>query len=133
MFESLTEQTAGQIDLRTNEMHIRWNKMSRLSRVSEVFLHEVNHSMSHHVFKENIKLRRLMEDLRDSAVKSGVDYNVFIEGIQNPTAEEIEIAKMKFEYTFDKTANVEEFYAYATTNENVYNAVKDIEITSGLG
>ena len=132
MFENLTEQTAGQIDLRTNEMHIRWNTMSRLSRVSEVFLHEVNHSMSHHVFKENIKLRRIMEDLRDSALKSGVDYKVFIEGIQNPTAEEIEIAKMKFEYTFDKTANVEEFYAYATTNENVYNAVKDIEITSGL-
>lgn len=132
MFESLTEQTAGQIDLRTNEMHIRWNKMSRLARVSEVFLHEINHSMSHHVFKENIKLRRLMEDLRDSALKSGVDYKLFLEGLQNPTAEEVEIAKMKFEYTFDKTANVEEFYAYATTNENVYNAVKDIEITSGL-
>lgn len=132
MFESLTENTAGQIDLRTNEMHIRWNKMSRLSRVSEVFLHEINHSMSHHVFKENIKLRRLMEDLRDSAVESGVDYNVFLEGVQNPTAEEVEIAKMKYEYTFDKTANVEEFYAYATTNEQVYNAVKDIKITSGL-
>src|SRR5574344_184459 len=79
MFESLTENTAGQIDLRTKEMHIRWNKMSRLSRVSEVFLHEINHSMSHHVFKENIKLRRLMEDLRDSAVESGVTYKLFLE------------------------------------------------------
>ena len=132
MFENLVEPTAGQIDLRTKEMQIRWNKMSRLSRVSEVFLHEVNHLMSSHVFKENIKLRRLMEDLRNSALDSGVTYKLFLEGIQNPTKEEIEIAKMKFEYTFDKTANVEEFYAYATTNEQVYNAIKDVKITSKL-
>ena len=132
MFESLTENTAGRIDLRTKEMHVRWNKMSRLSRVSEIFLHEVNHLMSHHVFKDNIKLRRLMEDLRDSAIDSGVTYELFLEGVQNPTNEEIEIAKMKFERTFDKTANVEEFYAYATTNEQVYNAIKDVEITTKL-
>ena len=132
MFESLTENTAGQIDLRTKEMHIRWNKMSRLSRVSEVFLHEINHLMSHHIFKDNIKLRRLMEDLRNSAIDSGVTYKLFLEGIDKPTNEEIALAKMKFEYTFDKTANIEEFYAYATTNEQVYNAIKDIEITTKL-
>ena len=132
MFENLVESTAGQIDLRTKEMQIRWNKMSRLTRVSEVFLHEINHLMSSHVFKDNIKLRRLMEDLRNSALDSGVTYKLFLEGIQNPTKEEIEIAKMKFEYTFDKTANVEEFYAYATTNEQVYNAIKDVKITSKL-
>jgi hypothetical protein len=132
MFENMVDNTAGQIDLRTKEMHIRWNKMSRLSRVSEVFLHEINHLMSSHVFKDNIKLRRLMEDLRDSAIASGVTYELFLEGIQNPTVEEVEIAKMKFEYTFDKTANAEEFYAYATTNENVYNAIKDIKISTPL-
>lgn len=132
MFENMEKQTAGQIDLRTNEMHIRWNKMSRLSRLSEVFLHEINHKMSSHVFDDNIKLRRLMEDLRNEAIESGLDYKLFLEGVQNPTAEEVEIAKMKFEYTFDKTANVEEFYAYATTNENVYNAIKDLEVKSKL-
>lgn len=134
MFENMEKQTAGQIDLRTNEMQIRWNKMSRLSRLSEVFLHEVNHKMSSHVFNndENIRLRRLMEDLRQNAIDSGVTYELFLEGIENPTEQEIEIAKMKFEYTFDKTANVEEFYAYATTNENVYNAIKDVQIKTPL-
>lgn len=132
LFESKVDQTAGQIDLRSKEMHIRWNKMSRLSRVSEVFLHEVNHLMSSHVFKENSKLRALMENLRDSAVASGVTYKLFLEGIENPTENEIAIAKMKFEYTFDKTANPEEFYAYATTNEQVYNAIKDVKITTPL-
>lgn len=132
MFENMVNQTAAQVDLRTKEMHIRWNKMSRLSRVSEVFLHEVNHLMSSHVFKENKKLRKLMEDLRDGAIESGVTYELFLDGIQNPTNEEIEIAKMKFEYTFDKTANVEEFYAYATTNEQVYNAIKDVKLNTPL-
>lgn len=130
MFESMKDQTAGQIDLRTKEMHIRWNKMSRLSRVSEVFLHEINHLMSAHVFKNNKSLRKLMQDLRDSAVASGVTYELFLDGIENPTQEEVAIAKMKFEYTFDKTANIEEFYAYATTNEQVYKAIKDVEITT---
>lgn len=132
LFESNVDQTAGQIDLRSKEMHIRWNKMSRLSRVSEVFLHEVNHLMSSHVFKNNSKLRALMENLRDSAVASGVTYKLFLEGIENPTENEIAIAKMKFEYTFDKTANPEEFYAYATTNEQVYNAIKNVKITTPL-
>lgn len=132
MFESSKEATAGQVDLKTRELKMRWNNMSRLSRISEVFLHEVNHLMSSHVFKDNIKLRRLMEDLRDNAINSGVDYKLFLKGITNPTKDEIAIAKKKFEYTFDKTANVEEFYAYATTNEQVYNAIKDIEISSRL-
>ena len=132
LFESTVDNTAAQIDLRSKEMHIRWNKMSRLSRVSEVFLHETNHLMSHYVFKNNRELRGLMEDLRDSAIDSGVTYKLFLDGIDNPTANEIEIAKMKFEYTFDKTANPEEFYAYATTNEQVYNAIKDVKLNTQL-
>lgn len=132
LFESTVDQTAAQIDLRSKEMHIRCNKMSRLSRVSEVFLHETNHLMSHYVFKNNRELRGLMEDLRDSAIDSGVTYKLFLDEIENPTANEIEIAKMKFEYTFDKTANPEEFYAYATTNEQVYNAIKDVKLNTQL-
>ena len=132
MFTNENEQTAGSINLKTRELKVRWNKASRLTSTSEVLLHEVNHAMSHHVFKENVQLRRLAEDLRKTAIDAGIDYKVFLEGIDNPTANEIEIAKMKYEYTFDKTANAEEFYAYATTNERVYNAIKDLEITTPL-
>ena len=132
MFTNENEQTAGSINLKTRELKVRWNKASRLTSTSEVLLHEVNHAMSQHVFKDNVQLRRLAEDLRKTAIDAGIDYKVFLEGIDNPTANEIEIAKMKYEYTFDKTANVEEFYAYATTNERVYNAIKDLEITTPL-
>ena len=132
MFTNATEQTAGSINLKTRELKVRWNKASRLTSTSEVLLHEVNHSMSHHVFKANVQLRRLAEDLRNTALDAGLDYKVFLDGIDKPTANEIEIAKMKYEYTFDKTANVEEFYAYATTNERVYNAIKNLEIKTPL-
>ena len=132
MFTNATEQTAGSINLKTRELKVRWNKASRLTSTSEVLLHEVNHAMSHHVFKANVQLRRLAEDLRNTALDAGLDYKVFLDGIDKPTANEIEIAKMKYEYTFDKTANVEEFYAYATTNERVYNAIKNLEIKTPL-
>ena len=132
MFTNATEQTAGSINLKTRELKVRWNKASRLTSTSEVLLHEVNHAMSHHVFKANVQLRRLAEDLRNTALDAGIDYKVFLDGIDKPTANEIEIAKMKYEYTFDKTANVEEFYAYATTNERVYNAIKNLEIKTPL-
>lgn len=132
MFTNENEQTAGSINLKTRELKVRWNKASRLTSTSEVLLHEVNHSMSSHVFKDNVQLRRLAEDLRNTALDAGLDYKVFLDGIDKPTANEIEIAKMKYEYTFDKTANVEEFYAYATTNERVYNAIKNLEIKTPL-
>ena len=132
MFTNATEQTAGSINLKTRELKVRWNKASRLTSTSEVLLHEVNHAMSQHVFKDNVQLRRLAEDLRNTALDAGLDYKVFLDGIDKPTANEIEIAKMKYEYTFDKTANVEEFYAYATTNERVYNAIKNLEIKTPL-
>lgn len=132
LFENAVEQTGGQFNKKTQEMKVRWNKMSRLSRLSEIFLHETNHKMSSHVFAKNIRLKRLMEDLRDAAVDSGVDYKLFLDGIADPTAAEIELAKMKFEYTFDKTADPEEFYAYATTNEQVYNAIKDVQLKTPL-
>lgn len=132
MFTNDNEQTAGSINLKTRELKVRWNKASRLTSTSEVLLHEVNHSMSHHVFKDNVQLRRLAEDLRNTALDAGIDYKVFLDGIDKPTANEIEIAKMKYEHTFDKTANVEEFYAYATTNERVYDAIKNLEIKTPL-
>ena len=132
MFTNATEQTAGSINLKTRELKVRWNKASRLTSTSEVLLHEVNHAMSKHEFKDNVQLRRLAEDLRNTALDAGLDYKVFLDGIDKPTADEIEIAKMKYEYTFDKTANVEEFYAYATTNERVYNAIKNLEIKTPL-
>lgn len=132
MFESEVDPTGGTFNKKTQEIKVRLNRMSRLASGSEVFMHEVNHKMSSHVFAKDIGLRNLVKELRDSVIDSGVDYTVFLEGIADPTKAEIKMAKMKFEYVFDRTANPEEFYAYATTNERVYNAVKDVEITTPL-
>ena len=132
MFESAVDQTAGQIDLNNKKIKIRINPLSRLSRISEVYLHEVNHLMSSHVFAYKPGLKKLMRELRNEAINNGVDYKIFLKGVENPTAEEVQIAKIKYDYIFDKTADPEEFYAYATTNEQVYNAIKDLKVKTPL-
>lgn len=124
--------TSGTVDLETKKISLRYNRMSRTARLSEIFLHEVNHLISADVFASNPRLRRLMKDLKEATLASGVNYTAFLSNAENPTSEEIEIARRKFEYVFDETADPEEFYAYATTNEAVYMAVKDVQVKAEL-
>ena len=124
--------TSGTLDLETKKMSLRYNRMSRTARMSEIFLHEVNHLISADVFASNPRLRRLMKDLKEAALASGVDYTVFLQNAPEATSEEIEIAKRKFDYVFDESADPEEFYAYATTNEDVYMAIKDVQVKAEL-
>ena len=124
--------TSGKVDLETKKISLRYNRMSRTARLSEIFLHEVNHLISADVFASNPRLRRLMKDLKEATLASGVDYTAFLSNAEGATSEEIEIAKRKFDYVFDETADPEEFYAYATTNEAVYMAVKDVQVKAEL-
>ena len=124
--------TSGTLDLETKKISLRYNRMSRTARMSEIFLHEVNHLISADVFAKNPRLRRLMKDLKEATLASGVDYTVFLQNAPGATSEEIEIAKRKFDYVFDESADPEEFYAYATTNEDVYMAIKDVQVKAEL-
>lgn len=124
--------TSGSVDLETKKISLRYNRMSRTARLSEIFLHEVNHLISADVFASNPRLRRLMKDLKEATLASGVTYKAFLSNAEGATSEEIEIAKRKFDYVFDETADPEEFYAYATTNEDVYMAVKDVQVKAEL-
>ena len=124
--------TSGKVDLETKKISLRYNRMSRTARLSEIFLHEVNHLISADVFANNPRLRRLMKDLKEATLASGVNYTAFLSNAEGATSEEIEIAKRKFDYVFDETADPEEFYAYATTNEAVYMAVKDVQVKAEL-
>jgi hypothetical protein len=149
MFKNAIEPTGGEIDLDSNTIRIRWNAMSRLSSPSEVFLHEVGHLQAKDVLAKNPEIMRVLQDLRNSALDKGLDYNIFLDKTKystdlnaqgeqevyigdEPTPDEIKIAKAKFDYVFDRSADIEEFYAYATSNEQVWQAIQDIEIDSKL-
>ncbi len=132
LFTNQMLSTAGEVDLNSNTVRIRWNNMSRTARASEILLHEVGHVVSSDVFRENVTERNIMRDMRDSVLASGIDYNVFLRRVSNPSGMEVEIAKRKFDYVFDPSGNPEEFYAYATSNEDVWYATKDVEINTKL-
>jgi len=150
MFKNAIEPTGGEIDLDSSTIRIRWNAMSRLSSPSEIFLHEVSHLQAKGVLAENPEIIRVLQDLRNSALNTGLDYNIFLNktkyvtdvnaageqevymGEKAPTPDEIKIAKAKFDYVFDRSADIEEFYAYAVSNEQVWQAIQDIKIDSRL-
>lgn len=140
MFTNAIDNTGGEVNLDTNEIKIRYNNMSRLSSMSEVFLHEVGHLQAKGVFAKAPEIMRVMQDLRNSAVKQ-LDYTIFLRKREVvggklqyivPTPDEITIAKAKWEYVFDKSADIEEFYAYMTSNEQVWEALHNITVNEKL-
>jgi molybdopterin converting factor small subunit len=128
LFKNELLSTSGEVNLDTNVMRLRWNAMSTTAGLGEIFMHEIGHVISADVFAADVKVRRVMEDLRKAVLDSGVTYEVFLENTEKPSNIDIEVAKRKFEYVFDETGNVEEFYAYVTSNESVWNATKDVQI-----
>ena len=129
-----SRETAGSIEHksdRTAGVNLRWNKYHGTARKSEVFMHEILHFMTNRAFKTKPHLQITLKSLRDLAVKEGVTYELFLTDIynnnMNPTQSEIDIAKDKFDYVFSKYSDPEEFFAYAMTNEHVFNAIADLK------
>lgn len=130
-FTNATLDTAGEVTLgNANAMRIRWNSASRLATQSEIFMHETSHIIAKGVFKSDVDLRNVTKELRDKAVKEGVDYTAFLDGIENPSDIEVEVAKRKYGYVFE--GELEEFYAYVVSNESVYKAIENIKLGTEL-
>jgi len=149
--ENEYRETAGKFRQKSNgesEIQIRWNRFNGTASQSEIFIHELIHYMTFKAFERFPKYREKLDDLRKTVLNSGsVNYTIFLEHYKkqnelglhedeegNPievqaTEAEIQIAKDKFNYVFSDAANPEEFFAYAMSNEFVYNAIKDIKIT----
>ena len=127
--------TSGSIEHMTDRIpniEISWNQANGTARKSETFLHEVIHFMTNRALKYRPDLKILLEEMKDQARNAGLTYEIFLEDIRlqgmEPTAIDIEIAQEKFDYTMSKEADPEEFFAYAITNEHLFNALKDIKI-----
>jgi len=134
-----TSDTAGSIDHmsdRTAGVTMRWNKYSGSARKSEVFMHEIVHFMTNRAFQLKPELLLGLETLQAEARNAGLNYELFLRPIiaqgRAVTQSDIDIAKDKFDYVFGKSADPEEFFAYAMTNEDVYLAIKDIKVNPEL-
>ena len=118
--------TSGAANAKDGQILMRINPNSKLSSRLEILTHELGHVMSHDAFTDNVDLRNLTRELREATKKAGADYTLFLSRIDNPTEEQIKLAKAKFDRVFDKYGDEEEFYAYATSNQNVWNAVNKV-------
>ena len=115
------------------KIKLRWNKYNGTARKSEIFLHEMVHFMTQRAYAISPDIQILIKELQKVVRDAGLTYEIFLTDIYNqglePTAYDIQIAKDKYEYAIGSVADPEEFFAYAATNEHLFNAIKDIKIS----
>ena len=136
VFQNDLKRTAGVADIANNNISIRISSKDKISSSREIVIHELSHIVAAKVFEENVNLRKEMDNLRKTAVDAGADYKIFLKGIENPNGDDVAVAKSKYERVFSEVARPEEFYAYAISNVNVFNFVKDLNISDkyiGIG
>ena len=103
----------------------------------EVYVHELLHAMTSAALKDNPLLSRRIEQLYNQ-VKRDIDshgnkgYELFLEGITNPSVNDITAAKMQYNYLFDnpqkEAQKLHEFLAYAVTNKAMIKYLSNTNI-----
>lgn len=112
----------------TDENGNRFRTDITLSSDTELIVHEIIHSMIEKAYDQDKDLNRALFRLKEQVMKK-LDYTVLItKPINQSSNEEIQLAKDIFEHMDNPT----EFLAYAATNENVFNAFKDMQINQEL-
>ena len=101
-----------------------------LSTQKELVMHEIIHSMIEKAVEEDNKLERSLYMLKEQAMKqmSWKDFFNDEESAKNASNAEVQLAKDIFEYMNNPT----EFLAYASTNENIFNAVNKVKLSQEL-
>jgi hypothetical protein len=99
---------------------------------TEIFLHENIHAFAKMAFELNPKAFNSIKLLRDALVTSGdITNEVFLQRFYanniEPTLEDINMSKRKFDYIFNKDADIEEFLAYALSNVDLMNHLKGLD------
>ena len=99
-----------------------------LSEDYELILHEMLHSMIEKAYDQDKALNRSLFQLKEQVMKK-LDYTVLLtKSVEDSTNEEIQLAKDILEHMDNPT----EFLAYASTNRNVFNAIKNMQIKNTL-
>lgn len=133
-FEDLDKKnnTRGSADINTGTIQVILGNQ-RTNSATEILAHELQHVIIRNAIERNPLLKAKIEELR-KAMRSHLEnefengYDVFLEGLQNPTTEDINNAKKRWKYIFgsESAFPADEFLAYATTNKQL---MKELEIT----
>ncbi|AUR82617.1 lysozyme domain protein [Vibrio phage 1.026.O._10N.222.49.C7] len=95
----------------------------------EIMAHELNHVVFMEGFKTDSRYRRQFERIFD-AVKAEATPDIFLDNPATATAAEREGAQRHFDYIFNNKDgnNLEEFGAFATTNEKLIDFVNTVNV-----
>ena len=100
----------------------------------EVYVHELVHAMTVAALRANPLVRnRIEKAYRQTKLEIDAKggHTVFLEGIDNPSAADIEMAKAQYEYVFDNDKNetnrLAEFLAYGLTNKALVTHLQKAE------
>ena len=119
-----------------DEIKLAISNTSRVHSATEIFLHESLHSTMKGVLKFDNRLKTRLKKLKGTVIDvlkaNNISYEVFLNGIDNPTKTEINQAKEAYQYVFNPEQDVEEFFAYVMTNSRLFSVIKglDVEQTS---
>lgn len=101
---------------------------------TEILAEELQHILIRSAIQNNDELRYEIEQFKDAMIEefnnkyNGEGYKLFLEDIENPTEDEIKVAKKQWEYAFENTEwPVDEFLAHATTNKTLIKALMGVE------
>ena len=104
---------------------------TRRRKHTEVLAHELQHILIGNAIKDNQGLERDINRLKDEVAKD-LDYKVFLQGLGTKIGDrdgyakaDIDWAKETYSYVFENEHYpAEEFLAFATTNQQLMNAMK---------
>ena len=136
--EWLTDfNTRGQVDIMTNKIDIALSDTDTVFTQSEVLMHEITHIMTEHAMRANPTLRSqvrtVQEAVENHVKKSGMaKEDLFLGHIakKDRTSEDVALARKTYDYAI--LGNESEFLAYATSNESLFESIKDIKVTRKL-
>ena len=123
--------TRGYNNLSTDTLSIMYDDKDLTSSKSEVLLHETLHTMAKDVTKTNVDMFKDLETIRE-ALKDKLESSIFlnqiriVEGRTEFTDAEKKSAEDKLDYIMN--ADIEEFYAYAMSNQSLYNALNAVNV-----
>lgn len=136
--ETIDGLTQGDMNLDTGVLTVSLSRQPVASVVGqspqEVFMHEFLHAITDAVIKNDPtianEIRKVRTQTKREINKAG-KYKVFLRGIDNPSTEDIELAKQQYNYLFDNPKNTEnelsEFLAYGLTNQAMISFLSSIE------
>ena len=130
--EDIDGITQGRYDSIRDDLRVSLSRQAPLSvngqSPQEVYIHELVHAMTFAAIRDNPLIAKRIEAIYNRTKKeldANGKHKVFLEGIKNPSAQDITTARRQYNYLFDNSAKeankLHEFLAYAVTNRSLSN------------